>query len=327
MRSFGNAVIVWITIGMITCAATALIVLSAVPTRSQTAESPEAWCRANNSDPIAVKRCIDSERQITAQERAQSPQWWCEASRAYYPAVKTCSTPWRSVTPSSSNAPQLGPSSIRSAPLPPIVSPEPTAPAMRRNQASPLGAPQATPPFIQGAQLVASPAGRPDQTGATGSPTQRSESANVGNTAVVILFVAVGILGIIVVANLRARRILLRKATSTITATIKQHLPSLVRRRAQLVRLDAYGKPQFEKWIKEVDYFVNEHIIPRLTPQEFSSFRIALLREKNIDIATLIFMLIESEILKNPAFQSFSDDMTPSEFETFCAVAPVGMLV
>ncbi len=37
-------------------------------------------------------------------------------------------------------------------------------------------------------------------------------------------------------------------------------------KRAQLVRQDAYGRPQLEKW-KEVEYFIDNHISPSLTPR------------------------------------------------------------
>ncbi len=38
-----------------------------------------------------------------------------------------------------------------------------------------------------------------------------------------------------------------------------------------------------------------------------------------MEIARAIYMCVETEREKNPAFVAFSDDMTPSEFETFCA--------
>jgi hypothetical protein len=79
----------------------------------------------------------------------------------------------------------------------------------------------------------------------------------------------IGILAIIslIVRNIqreRVRRAVRKKAA----ATVKQHLASLVRRREQLVRQDAYGKPLLEDWIKEISYFIQEHVKPLLTPQE-----------------------------------------------------------
>lgn len=63
-----------------------------------------------------------------------------------------------------------------------------------------------------------------------------------------------------------ARHALLQK----VQVTIEQHRSSLVRRRAQLVQPDAYGKPQWERWKKEIEYFITHHIAPSLTQKEYS---------------------------------------------------------
>ncbi len=43
---------------------------------------------------------------------------------------------------------------------------------------------------------------------------------------------------------------------------------------------------------------------------------------ERMEIASVIFALVETEREKNPAFLAFSDDMTPSEFETLlCGTA------
>ncbi len=112
-------------------------------------------------------------------------------------------------------------------------------------------------------------------------------------------------------SDARAGRSAARKAA----AIINEQLPSLVRRRAQLVRPDAYGKPKLENWAKEIGYFVDQHIKPQLTPQELDAFE----DEQQSDIIAAIHMRVEVEAQKNPVFTTFSDDMTPSEFETFCA--------
>jgi restriction system protein len=107
-----------------------------------------------------------------------------------------------------------------------------------------------------------------------------------------------------------ARRTLLRKTREA----VEQHLTSLVRRRAQLVKPDPYGKPQVEKWAKEISYFISQHIQPLLTPSE----RNALARNQDKVLSTL-GSLVESAMRSQPAFQTFANDMTPAEFETFCA--------
>jgi restriction system protein len=103
---------------------------------------------------------------------------------------------------------------------------------------------------------------------------------------------------------------LLRKAQ----VACDEHLASLTRRRAQLVQPDAYGKPQFERWEREIGYFISQHIQPLLTSHETT----ALGRNHN-EVARFIEAHVDGAMRDEPAFQTFSDDMTPAEFETFCA--------
>jgi hypothetical protein len=133
----------------------------------------------------------------------------------------------------------------------------------------------------------------------------------------VIAIIGAGV-GIFVIIGLIVRNILRnrvrRAAGEKAAAIVKQHLPALVRRREQLVRQDAYGRPLVEDWVKEISYFIEQHIQPPLTPDE----QLALVSEQ-AQLAGTIYALVETEREKNPAFLRFSDDMTPSEFETFCA--------
>lgn len=99
-----------------------------------------------------------------------------------------------------------------------------------------------------------------------------------------------------------------------VRVTTNQQLEPLLRRRAQLVRLDPYGKPQREKWSKEIDYFIEQHIQPLLTPGE----NVALLRNYS-EASEIIRKRIEVATRDQPAFQTFTENMTPTEFETFCA--------
>lgn len=110
--------------------------------------------------------------------------------------------------------------------------------------------------------------------------------------------------------RVEARRTLQQK----VQAIIEHQISSLVRRRAQLVTQDAYGKPQLERWVKEIDYFITQHIESSLTPNE----RWVLARERTI-VANLIEARVEVAAQNQPAFREFSDDMTPGEFEVFCA--------
>jgi len=105
--------------------------------------------------------------------------------------------------------------------------------------------------------------------------TQESGPADAG--AATILFVVVGIIVAGVVVALKgqsdAQREAYENAKAIVSTTVKQHLPSLVRKRAQLIRVDAYGKQIFDKWMQEIDYFVTHHVLPRLSPTELRAIK------------------------------------------------------
>jgi HJR/Mrr/RecB family endonuclease len=108
----------------------------------------------------------------------------------------------------------------------------------------------------------------------------------------------------------RVRRRLFEKATAAICRQMKP----LLRRRAQLVRLDPYGKPLWDKWTDEIDYFITHHIEPSLTSQEQD-----MLPSHRAAIAELLASQVEAESLVQPAFRGFFDGMSPTEFEVSCA--------
>ena len=110
--------------------------------------------------------------------------------------------------------------------------------------------------------------------------------------------------------RLFARRAFLRK----VNLAVERHLPALLRRRAQLVRPDAYGKMQEEKWEKEIDYFIDHHIDPLLSARE----RAALDRDHD-GVVRRIADWVAAESEEGTEDDSFSASMTPADFETFCA--------
>jgi hypothetical protein len=82
---------------------------------------------------------------------------------------------------------------------------------------------------------------------------------NLQRISFIILIVGAVALTYAIVRHRRrvdVRRILLQK----IQAIIEQQISALVRRRAQLVWKDAYGKPQEVKWLKEKDQFITQHL-------------------------------------------------------------------
>jgi restriction system protein len=135
-----------------------------------------------------------------------------------------------------------------------------------------------------------------------------------GSTIGFVLMMAFAVIAAVSVfrfiQRVNGRKALLRK-TERMT---EQQLEPFLRRRAQLVRLDPYGKPVREKWAKEIDYFITQHIQPSLTAGEQ-----AALARSHSEVAALIAERVEAAQQAQPAFRTFSDDMTPAEFETFCA--------
>jgi HJR/Mrr/RecB family endonuclease len=131
---------------------------------------------------------------------------------------------------------------------------------------------------------------------------------------IIVVAAAVAVFITILVAVLAERRRMRKATIQKSSAAIKQHLPSLVRRRQQLDRKDPYGKPLLDQWIKEVMYFMTQHVEPCLTPRERRHFA-----KERANIAGLIHAWVEHEREQNPAFLAFSDDMTANQFEAFCA--------
>jgi Restriction endonuclease len=139
----------------------------------------------------------------------------------------------------------------------------------------------------------------------------QSDSGSVIGLVVLIVIVAAVAFPIIrLIRRASVRQALLEK----VRATADQQLEPLLRRRAQLVRLDPYGKPQHDKWTKEIGYFIAQHIQPLLTAGEQAS-----LARNHTEVFEIIGQSVAAAQRRQPAFQTFSDDMTPAEFETFCA--------
>jgi hypothetical protein len=130
--------------------------------------------------------------------------------------------------------------------------------------------------------------------------------------SVVLLTIAAAIAYLVIrlIRRANARRALLQKARGM----TEQQLEPLLRRRAQLVRLDPYGKPKVEKWAEELDYFLTQHIQPLLTTRE-----VAALQRTRSEVAEIISSRVEVAAQSQPAFRGFSEDMSPTEYETFCA--------
>ncbi len=135
----------------------------------------------------------------------------------------------------------------------------------------------------------------------------------ISQNSAVLLFIVVAAGAIFIVPRLvrdSRRQSLYQKAN----AIIDHHIDQLARRRAQLVREDAYGRVQLDKWAKEIDYFVMHHVSPALTAKEQ-----ALLSRERTPIVQTISERAEILVQNRPVFTTFSSDLNPAEFEIFCA--------
>ena len=102
-----------------------------------------------------------------------------------------------------------------------------------------------------------------------------------------------------------------RSRVHVITA---QQLDALIRRRMQLVQNDAYGKPRTDRWLKELDYFLGQYVLPSL-----SRIQKKILHEQHDALLRLIDAKVVAASESKRLALEFSDHFTPSEFETYCA--------
>jgi restriction system protein len=107
------------------------------------------------------------------------------------------------------------------------------------------------------------------------------------------------------------------KARNKVKQIVNAHIETLARRRIALVRTDEYGVTHGKAWSKEVQHFVDKVIRPTLTDEEAFSLT------TNGEFSSIFQELIEEpvrfhseEIEKS---QTFSTNMSPTEFEKWCA--------
>lgn len=130
-----------------------------------------------------------------------------------------------------------------------------------------------------------------------------------GGGASLLLLVAV-VAGLYYYGQVIARRKLFQKVENAINV----HIGVLTRKRRQLIWEDAYGKPQVDGWQREINYFITHQITPLLASDERSAFE-----HERETIRRIIENRVSAATQAQPAIRVFSDGMTPTEFEHFCA--------
>ncbi|MGA8172631.1 MAG: restriction endonuclease [Methylocystis sp.] len=95
---------------------------------------------------------------------------------------------------------------------------------------------------------------------------------------------------------------------------IDRNIDALARRRAQLAQPDPYGNIVYDRWIKEVDYFISTNLFRDLSESDLQIAR---------EISSTLFDSVEQatslKVLADPPHQEFNDNMTATEFEHYCA--------
>lgn len=138
-----------------------------------------------------------------------------------------------------------------------------------------------------------------------------SAAQNAGAFGMLLFLVALIAVGIYWVVQGPKRRV-----REKVSQVVSDHIEALVRRRAQLVHRDAYGNVQVARWNKEVDAFIDNTIAPTLTARE----RLALNQQRQEIVRTISENVMRASDIY-PVFQEFSENMTPAQFEVFCAEA------
>lgn len=108
-----------------------------------------------------------------------------------------------------------------------------------------------------------------------------------------------------------------RAARAALLRLIDRHLDTLARRRISLVTIDHYGIPDTKAWDRELRGFIKKVIGPALADED-----IRLLAPDG-DLAGALAVLIDERIgarsAELEAQLEFDPDMTPAEFEQWCA--------
>jgi restriction system protein len=107
-----------------------------------------------------------------------------------------------------------------------------------------------------------------------------------------------------------------RRVTVSVDDVVSKHLDALSRRRAMLIRTDAYGKQFTDKWEAEIRHFIKHHVRPTL-----SSSLAARLDADVENQAERIGRLVARHVQTKPATKQLEPDTTPEEFEFLCAAA------
>ncbi len=136
----------------------------------------------------------------------------------------------------------------------------------------------------------------------------------LGQAAKTVFFLIFVAALLVLVRKVVRPRWLRKSAIAKAEAAIERRMPELMRGRAQLVGTDRYGKPRLEKWTKESEYFLKEHVMPTLSEDEAGA-----VADQRIALGALVRRRVEESAKSRPAFAGFDRNFAPADFEVFCA--------
>ncbi len=99
-----------------------------------------------------------------------------------------------------------------------------------------------------------------------------------------------------------------------VDAITDAHMGALIRQQMILVHADAYGKPVTDRWTKELEYFVANHVRPVLDAKQ-----LGILDSNRAIIVCRIWQRVSIAASQTPAVAAISAPRTSAEFEVSCA--------
>jgi restriction system protein len=138
-----------------------------------------------------------------------------------------------------------------------------------------------------------------------------SDAATSDAGGFLIVFVIVIIALALAIFLPRWERSTLLKNVDAITDA---HINALVRQLKISTHTDPYGKPVVDRWLKELDYFVTNHVRPRLD----ASQQRRLDRERAA-VVQRIWQRVSNAAIQTPTYLPALAVTTPAEFEVYCA--------
>lgn len=114
--------------------------------------------------------------------------------------------------------------------------------------------------------------------------------------------------------RLLVRAMAVSHVREAIDRAVIEHEDALIRRRAQLVTVDAYGTPQMERWYGELQHFLASQVTPHLSGRGRM-----IVRQREREFVISVSQRIAENMKGRPAFSSLRSNATGAEFEAYCA--------